>query len=81
MKIKSCVLTPVFIFLLFSVKGQVSNDTSVFRVVGYYSLQSAMTADIKDGPFNMLTHINLYFLNPDSMGNFAKNFPTTAWIQ
>ncbi len=74
MKIKSCLLIPVFAFLLLGAKAQTSNGASAFRVVGYYSLQSAMTGDLKNVPFNKVTHINLYFLNPDSSGNFSHDF-------
>ena len=74
MKIKSCLLIPVFAFLLLPAKGQTSIGASAFRIVGYYSLQSAMTADLKNVPFNKVTHINLYFLNPDSSGNFTQDF-------
>lgn len=71
---KSCLLIPVFAFLFSPAKAQTSNGASTFRVVGYYSLQSAMTADLKNVPFNNVTHINLYFLNPDSSGNFTQGF-------
>jgi len=71
---KSCLLIPVFAFLLSPAKAQTSNEASAFRVVGYYSLKSAMTADLKNVPFNNVTHINLYFLNPDSSGNFTQGF-------
>ena len=71
---KSCLLIPVFAFLLSPAKAQTSNGAPAFRVVGYYSLQSAMTADLKNVPFNNVTHINLYFLNPDSSGNFTQDF-------
>jgi chitinase len=74
MKIKFCLITPVFAFLLSAGKGQTSNDSTAFRIIGYYSLESAMTTDFKNVPFNKLTHINLYFLNPDSSGNFHRDF-------
>ena len=74
MKIKSCLLIPFFAFLLFPAEAQTTNVAPAFRVVGYYSLQSAMTADIKNVPFNKVTHINLYFLNPDSSGHFTGDF-------
>ena len=32
-----------------------------------------MTADLNTIPFDKLTHINLYFLNPDSLGNFNQD--------
>ena len=44
-----------------------------FRVVGYYSLKAAMEKP-KDVPFKYLTHINLWFLNPDSLGRFTTDF-------
>jgi len=74
MKIESCLFIPVFAFLLLPAKAQTSNGASVFKVVGYYSLQAAMTADLKNVPFDKVTHINLYFLNPDSSGNFTHDF-------
>jgi chitinase len=64
----------IFSFLLSTGKGQTSNDTTPFRIVGYYSLESAMKTESKDLPFSKLTHINLYFLNPDSSGNFNHDF-------
>lgn len=41
-----------------------------FKVVGYYSIRAALIADLNTVPFDKLTHINLYFLNPDTLGNF-----------
>src|SRR5688572_3784202 len=73
-RIKFSLLIPVIILLLLSVKGQATNDSSQFKIVGYYSLQSAMTGDVKSVPFDKLTHINLWFLNPDSLGNFTQDF-------
>ena len=71
MKIKCCFLVPAFAFLLSAAKAQIAD--AVFRVVGYYSLQSAMKKDLKNVPFDKVTHINLYFLNPDSSGNFTHD--------
>jgi GH18 family chitinase len=42
--------------------------------VGYYSLKAAMTDSLTSVPFDKLTHINLWFLNPDSAGNFTQDF-------
>ncbi len=42
--------------------------------MGYYSLQAAMTDSLHTVPFDQLTHINLWFLNPDSAGNFKQDF-------
>lgn len=44
-----------------------------FRVVGYYSLRAAMTADVNTVPFDQMTHVNLSFLNPDTAGNFKQD--------
>ena len=43
-----------------------------FKVVGYYSLRSALEGG-KDAPLKRLTHVNLWFLNPDSLGNFTQD--------
>jgi GH18 family chitinase len=60
--------------LLISAFGQTKSKKSNFKVVGYYSYRAAMTADLKTAPFDKLTHINLWFLNPDTMGNFNQDF-------
>ncbi|HNP21436.1 MAG TPA: glycosyl hydrolase family 18 protein [Panacibacter sp.] len=57
-------------FCVFAANGQSTKDSNTFKIIGYYSLQSALKADNKNVPFNKLTHINLYFLNPDSNGVF-----------
>ena len=46
--------------------------------MGYYSLRSALTADLKKVPFKKITHINLWFLNPDTLGNFTQDFSALA---
>jgi len=48
------------------------NAQESFKVVGYYSLQSALEGG-KDAPFKHLTHVNLWFLNPDTLGNFTQD--------
>jgi len=70
---KKILLIAASCFMLLGVAAQKNNDRSTFRIVGYYSLKSAMTADLSAVPFDKLTHINLYFLNPDSLGNFQKD--------
>lgn len=45
-----------------------------FRIVGYYSLKAAMSAPPSQVPFEELTHVNLYFLNPDTLGNFTQDY-------
>lgn len=46
---------------------------SDFRIVGYYPLRAALNADVEQVPFTQLTHINLAFLNPDSLGRFTQD--------
>lgn len=72
MKRRLFIIGVLFLFIL-SVQGQTRKDKSEFRVVGYYLLQPAMTVDIKTVPFDKLTHINLAFLNPDTLGNFKQD--------
>ena len=69
---KYCFLVCTFIFSLHAYSQPMSD--SVFRIVGYYSLQSAMKEKISNVAFDKLTHINLYFLNPDSNGVFKNNY-------
>ncbi len=66
-------ITVVSALLLLVVHGQEKKYESSFRIVGYYSLKSAMEKDLTSVPFDKLTHINLYFLNPDTTGNFNQN--------
>jgi GH18 family chitinase len=73
MNLRSSLLIAVFALLSWPAEAQISNGASAFRVVGYYSLQSAMTTDGNNVPFSKLTHINLYFLNPDSSGKFTQD--------
>lgn len=47
-------------------------QTTPFKVVGYYSIDAAIKNENKL-PFNYLTHINLWFLNPDSLGSFTQD--------
>lgn len=43
-----------------------------FKIVGYYGINAAME-NSESSAFKRLTHINLWFLNPDSSGNFSKD--------
>jgi len=43
-----------------------------FRIVGYYNLRQAAQGG-KDAPLKRLTHVNLWFLNPDTAGNFTDD--------
>ena len=74
MKLRVNLLLLAIVLLSSSVKGQPAKDKSKFKVVGYYSLQSAMTDTLSKVPFDKVTHINLWFLNPDTMGNFTQDF-------
>lgn len=77
MKIKIIALL-FFHFIFLSAFGQTSSRPSNFKIVGYYSVQAAMKADVSTFPFTKLTHINLWFVNPDSLGNFNQDFSTLA---
>ena len=65
------ILALVFSSLSFS---QSTKDKSAFKVVGYYSLRSALSDSAARPDFDQLTHINLWFLNPDSTGVFTQDF-------
>jgi chitinase len=69
---KHIILLISLSLLLSEAEGQ-SGKRSNFKIVGYYSLRAAMTADLKTVPFDKLTHINLSFLNPDTLGNFNQD--------
>jgi len=70
MKLKILLIISLLGLSNLQVKGQVSPST--FKVVGYYSLNAAMK-ERKSSTFKKLTHINLWFLNPDSLGNFTRD--------
>lgn len=67
------LLTAAVFFLLCPANSQ-PLSTAPFKVVGYYSLQSAMSDSATRIPFDKLTHVNLWFLNPDTAGNFTQDF-------
>lgn len=50
-----------------------SEENSGFRIVGYYSLSEATKVAPSEVPFDQITHINLWFLNPDSLGNYGRD--------
>lgn len=54
---------------------QARDKESDFKVVGYYSMRSAMT-DFRKFPFKRVTHVNLFFLNPDTLGNYNQDYST-----
>lgn len=78
---RSLFLITALSLLILNVNAHPSPSASAkkkFRVVGYYSLRSAMTADLNTVPFDKMTHINLSFLNPDTMGNFTQDLSALA---
>ncbi|MCG2462307.1 hypothetical protein K8352_16215, partial [Flavobacteriaceae bacterium F89] len=48
----------------FSLKTYAQNAKSDFKIVGYYSFNKATKVDTSQVPFNKLTHIDLWFVNP-----------------
>lgn len=48
--------------------------TKRFKIVGYYPIGAAIGRKKTNIRFNLLTHINLSFINPDSSGSFTKDF-------
>ncbi len=71
MNSKSFLWIPVVSFSLLI--AQFSDPKPSFKIVGYYSLNSALAPAQKEIPFDQLTHINLWFLNPDSTGSFTRD--------
>ena len=78
MRLQWTFLLGAAILLWSPATGQAAKEKSPFKIVGYYSLQSAMTDSLTAVPFDKLTHINLWFLNPDSAGNFTQDFSSLA---
>jgi GH18 family chitinase len=73
------ILSAFSFLLILNIQVQSQTKTeSDFRVVGYYSLKAAMNADLKTVPFDKLTHINLSFLNPDTLGIFNQDLSALA---
>lgn len=67
------------VILLCLVHYMAKGQSTDFRIVGYYSLNSAMNwEEAKEVPLKRLTHVNLWFLNPDSLGNFTKDLSALA---
>ena len=55
-----------------------ADRAATFKVIGYYSLRAAMSADTSTVPFDKLTHVNLSFLNPDTDGRFTQDYSSLA---
>lgn len=71
MNSKSFLLIPALCFSL--IAAQSPGSKTDFKIVGYYSINAALAGEQKEPPFDQLTHINLWFLNPDSTGSFTKD--------
>jgi len=75
---KAKVYLVIIASIMLAYQNQAQKNKSAFKIVGYYSLQSALAADVTKVPFNRLTHINLFFLNPDMLGNFDQDLSAIA---
>lgn len=73
MKRKIYLCLAIFVLFQISLYAQSSKEVKPFKIVGYYSLKAAMTVDPDSVPFEKLTHVNLWFLNPDSLGYFRQD--------
>src|SRR5688572_28516994 len=73
MNMKLFLLACIYALTIARVEAQ--NNT--FKVVGYYSLNAAMS-DVDKSTLKRLTHVNLWFLNPDSLGNFTRDLSGLA---
>ena len=71
MNSKSFLLIPLLSISL--IAAQFPHPKPPFKIVGYYSLNAALATDQKQPAFDLLTHINLWFLNPDSAGSFSRD--------
>jgi chitinase len=68
MKQRAIIIGFFLAFTALIVHGQ---DKRNFKIVGYYSLEAARK-NHEHVPFKRLTHLNLWFLNPDSSGVFKE---------
>jgi chitinase len=66
---KTLICAAAFFLIIIVSPGQAPER---FKVVGYYSLNAAMS-DVDKSVLKRLTHVNLWFLNPDSVGNFTRD--------
>jgi len=68
--VRAFKLSTLFLLCLL-LKSGLAQQTP-FRIVGYYGINAAMESS-NSSVFKRLTHINLWFLNPDSAGNFSRD--------
>ncbi len=71
-KMYSKLFIQISLLLSLLLTAEAQQSKTSFKIVGYYSLHSAMETT-KGVPFKRLTHVNLYFLNPDTLGNFIQD--------
>ncbi len=72
MKLK-CLPILFFVFIS-SLNLSAQNTPLPFKIIGYYPIDQAMKVDTSEVPFDKLTHIDLAFVNPDSLGNLNQDF-------
>ena len=58
---------------IISLKTSAETPQKDFKIVAYYSLNSAMKADPADFPFDKLTHVNMFFIRPDNKGDIKPD--------
>jgi len=61
----------------FTFNGFTQSSKTTFKIVGYYSIDAAIS-DVNKSTLKKLTHVNLWFLNPDSLGNFTRDLSGLA---
>jgi GH18 family chitinase len=67
----------LIVLILLSSASSTIAQNNTFRIVGYYSLDAAIK-EPRRSTLKKLTHVNLWFLNPDSAGNFTRNLEGLA---
>jgi GH18 family chitinase len=84
---KFLLLTTAFLFLILAGASSQKinkNTKSPFKVVGYYLLNSILgdstQADSNYAFLDKVTHINIAFINPDTLGNFKQDLAISAFI-
>jgi len=87
MRIKLPFSILFFLLISFSAPGQRKNKTnkSSFKIVGYYFLYAAVKDTVHaDSTYlflNKITHLNIAFINPDSIGNFSQDLAIDTLIK
>jgi chitinase len=77
---KKVVFLLIFILTILNPLFSQKNKSD-FNIVGYYSMRSVIEG-YKKFPFKNVTHANLFFLNPDSVGNYTQDFtPLKSFVK